>query len=243
MSDENLSDGGETQTGLMFKLNRRVAHIQDAVESLKKAPVLSLMIGGSIYAATFILEELASDLYSKLRPSEVELLTVSLVERSAQIEDRVNEVLSLMEEVRAGADIDPDLLQQRIDDLVNEIDGIRPALFEVSELRREFALASVQQKDRDIEVSGFSLEADVVIRMNDGFTFCGERFNFGISHSGNRDTERPRAGLTSPTGENVIDSGLVVGDSISVGGATVNYVRTELVAGERLYGFSFFCPS
>ena len=243
MSDENLSDGGETQTGLMFKLNRRVAHIQDAVESLKKAPVLSLMIGGSIYAATFILEELASDLYSKLRPSEVELLTASLVESSAQIEDRVNEVLSLMEEVRAGADIDPDLLQQRIDDLVNEIDGIRPALFEVSELRREFALASVQQKDRDIEVSGFSLEADVVIRMNDGFTFCGERFNFGISHSGNRDTERPRAGLTSPTGETVIDSDLIVGDSISVGGAIVNYVRTELVAGERLYGFSFFCPS
>lgn len=243
MLDEESIGGGETKTGLMFKLNRRVSHIQDAVESLKKAPVLSLLIGGSLYAVTFVLEELGSDLYNKIRPSEVELLTANLVESSAQIEERVNEVLSLMEEARAGGDIDPDVLQQRIDDLVNEIDGIRPALFEVSELRREFALASVQQKDRDIELSGFSLEADVVIRMNDGFTLCRDRYNFGISHSGNSSTENPRAGLTSPTGENVIDSGLSVGDSISVGGATVNYIRSELVAGERLYGFSFSCPS
>lgn len=243
MSEEDLSDTMEPKPGLVMKINHRISHIQDAVESLKKAPVLSLLIGGSIYAITFILEELASDLYSKVQPSEVEILTASLVESSAHIEERVNEVLGLVEDLRSGADMDPEVLEQRINDLLNEIDGIRPALFEVSELRREFALASVQQKDRDIEASGFSLDSDVIIRMNDGFTLCSDRYNFGISHSGNFSTERPRAGLTSPAGENTVHNGMSVGDSISVSGATVNYVRTEVVAGERLYGFSFSCPS
>lgn len=229
--------------GFIPSLNYRLSHIQDAVNSLRKAPVLALLIGGVLFSITFLIEKVASEVYDRFRPSEVEVLTASLVESSVEIESRLNDVLTLMKEVSEGADIDPVVLQQRIDDLLNGIDGIRPVLSEVALLRRDFALASAQQKSRDIELAGFSLEADVILRMNDGVTICPERFNVGISHSGNPNTEAPRVGLTSPAGENTFSSGMVGGQSISVDGATLVFVRSEIVGGERIYGFSFSCPS
>ena len=49
-------------------LNERLAHVGNAFRELKKAPILSAVIGASAFASSLFIGELFSDIYSQMNP-------------------------------------------------------------------------------------------------------------------------------------------------------------------------------
>ena len=237
--------------GFYALVNERLNHIRNAYDDLKKAPVLSLLIGSVAFVAIFLADQIVSLVYDAYKPdmlkSETEILSDNLLAKSAGIEARVNEITDLIQSIQAGDMKDAGVLQAKMNELLEGINGIRPDLSDVASLRRDLFLVAARQKAHDIDVSGMSPNSDVTLKMNDGATICKQRYTLAIGHSGDPRTRNPRVGLTSPTGENVIKSGMGTGQSLMIeddlGRVSVSFMRHEERGGEALYGFNFTCPS
>ncbi|WP_376872348.1 hypothetical protein [Albirhodobacter sp. R86504] len=239
------------KTKRLSRVKERIQHIKDAANSLKKAPILSLLIAGVMSAVVFLIEQVGSSFYDAYKPdilrSEAEALNDSLLAKSESIDKSVKEITDLIKAIDSGDTMDTALLKGEMEKLLEGINGIKPDLSEVVSMRRDLFLVAARQKTHDISVAGMSPNADAVIRMNDGVTICDERYTVAISNSGNPDTTNPYVGLTSPSGEFSRDVNMRIGDSIQIdddfGRVTVAYMRSEELSGERLYGFNYTCPS
>ena len=232
-------------------LNERLAHIGNAFREFKQAPVLAGVIGISGIAGSLLLGEVFSDVYGKVNPlgieNKAEILTQDLIQKSENIEEKVVEISGLLLQMQSGDVEDPEALQEKISELLESINGIRPNLSEVVSLRNDMFLATARQKDYDIDMVNMSPIPDVMIKMNDGVTLCKERYTLATDHSGNSRTNSPRITLTSPTGESSFVNQARVGEPIIVdddlGRIVVVYQAHEVIANEAFYGFDLNCPT
>ena len=232
-------------------LNDRVGHIGNAFRELKQAPVLAVVIAISGFTGTLLLGELFSDVYGQMNPlgieDRAEMLTEDLMRKSENIEGKVVEITDLLLEMQAGDVQDPELLQAKISELLESIDGIRPDLSEVVSLRSDMFLVTALQKDFDIEMANMSPIADVVIKMNDGVTLCKERYTLATSHNGNPRTIIPGISLVAPTGEREVaptaSNGTMLEIENDLGRIVVAYRSHNIIANEAYYGFDVTCPA
>lgn len=240
------------QLRIVTELNNRLAHIMNAINELKKAPVLSIFLTFSVFILGAFAQQIVGDVYAAIRPDrhqiEVQNISNNLIKKSENIESKIGEIASIINEIISGENQSPGLLQEKVNELLESINSIQPDLSEVALLRRDLFLVAARQKNHDIDVAGMSPNADVTLKMNDGAAICRERYSFGISHAYRHpSTDRPSVFLTSPTGKIRSNVNMNTGNSLvlsdDIGTVVLTYIRHEIIDEEGYYGFNFVCPS
>ncbi|WP_150005938.1 hypothetical protein [Iodidimonas muriae] len=214
---------------------------------------MSSVLALSIFMLGMVGEEVWTYQFDKFKPeswkTETEIAADALSVKTNEIAGTISDIEDMIKKISNGDQLSSEELQTKMSELLEGIDGLKPQLDKVENLRRDFFTATAREKYQQIDQLSYSKISDFNLLMNQGATVCKERYSVGLSTtSGTSQTDTtPYITFRSPEGKEVHVVNMRVGDGLRLEDGdrifSITYNNYELVDDFGVYGINVNCPS